>query len=116
MREMSVAEQRYKAVVAVIAEGRTVTEVARDWGVSRQPHRRHWTNGLATTTRSVRTSHWPTYARRSNKRDSCTRGGRIANAPSNNQTTPPAMWRLKKTVLTLLPQPPRREPHPRDPV
>jgi len=36
MREMSVAEQRYKAVLAVIAEGRTVTEVARDWGVSRQ--------------------------------------------------------------------------------
>jgi transposase InsO family protein len=31
-----VAEQRYKAVLAVIADGRTVTEVARDWGVSRQ--------------------------------------------------------------------------------
>ena len=30
------AEQRYKAVLAVIADGRTVTEVARDWGVSRQ--------------------------------------------------------------------------------
>ena len=29
-------EQRYKAVLAVIADGRTVTEVARDWGVSRQ--------------------------------------------------------------------------------
>lgn len=36
MREMSVAEQRYKAVLAVIADGRTVTEVARNWGVSRQ--------------------------------------------------------------------------------
>jgi transposase-like protein len=36
MREMSVAEQRYKAVLAVIADGRTVTEVARDFGVSRQ--------------------------------------------------------------------------------
>jgi transposase InsO family protein len=36
MREMSVAEQRYKAVLAVIADGRTVAEVARDWGVSRQ--------------------------------------------------------------------------------
>jgi transposase InsO family protein len=33
---MSVAEQRYKAVLAVIADGRTVTEVARDWGVSRK--------------------------------------------------------------------------------
>jgi hypothetical protein len=28
-----VTEQRYKAVLAVIADGRTVTEVARDWGV-----------------------------------------------------------------------------------
>jgi hypothetical protein len=36
MREMSVTEQRYKAVLAVIADGRTVTEVAKDWGVSRQ--------------------------------------------------------------------------------
>jgi transposase InsO family protein len=31
-----VAEQRYQAVLAVIAEGRTVTEVAGRWGVSRQ--------------------------------------------------------------------------------
>jgi transposase-like protein len=36
MREMSVTDQRYKAVLAVIVEGRTVTEVAKDWGVSRQ--------------------------------------------------------------------------------
>jgi len=36
MREMSVAEQRYLAVLAVIAEGATVTEVAGRWGVSRQ--------------------------------------------------------------------------------
>ena len=36
MREMSVAEQRYNAVLAVIRDGRTVTQVARDWGVSRQ--------------------------------------------------------------------------------
>jgi len=36
MREMSVSEQRYKAVLAVIADGRSVTEVAKDWGVSRQ--------------------------------------------------------------------------------
>jgi transposase InsO family protein len=33
---MSVSEQRYKAVLAVIADGRTVTEVAMDWGVSRK--------------------------------------------------------------------------------
>ena len=33
---MSVAEQRYQAVLAVIGEGRTVTEVAGQWGVSRQ--------------------------------------------------------------------------------
>jgi transposase InsO family protein len=36
MREMSVAEQRYRAVLAVIAEGRTVGEVAGQWRVSRQ--------------------------------------------------------------------------------
>ena len=30
------AEQRYKAVLAVIADGRTITEVAASWGVSRQ--------------------------------------------------------------------------------
>src|SRR5438128_1142223 len=36
MREMSVAEQRYKAVMAVISEGRTITQVARGWDVSRQ--------------------------------------------------------------------------------
>jgi transposase InsO family protein len=36
MREMSVAEQRYQAVLAVIAQGRTVTEVAAQWKVSRQ--------------------------------------------------------------------------------
>jgi len=31
-----VAEQRYKAVEAVLALGQTITQVARDWGVSRQ--------------------------------------------------------------------------------
>jgi transposase InsO family protein len=36
MREMSVAEQRYQAVLAVIADGRSVTEVAGQWRVSRQ--------------------------------------------------------------------------------
>src|SRR5215472_1805855 len=36
MRELSVAEQRYQAVLAVIGEGGTVTEVASRWGVSRQ--------------------------------------------------------------------------------
>jgi transposase len=33
---MSVAEQRYQAVLAVIKDGRTVTEVAVQWQVSRQ--------------------------------------------------------------------------------
>ena len=33
---MSVAERRYRAVLAVIAQGRTVTEVAGQWEVSRQ--------------------------------------------------------------------------------
>lgn len=36
MREMSVAEQRYEAVRAVIADGETVTEVAARFGVSRK--------------------------------------------------------------------------------
>lgn len=36
MKDLSVAEQRYKAVLAVISDGRTVTEVAAAWGVSRQ--------------------------------------------------------------------------------
>jgi len=31
-----VVEQRYQAVLAVIADGRTVKEVATQWGVSRQ--------------------------------------------------------------------------------
>ena len=33
MRELSVAEQRYLAVLAVIAEGHEVTAVAQHWGV-----------------------------------------------------------------------------------
>ncbi len=36
MKEMSVAEQRYKAILAVIADGGTVREVATDWGVCRR--------------------------------------------------------------------------------
>jgi hypothetical protein len=36
MRELSVAEQRYQAVLAVIAGGGTVTEVVGRWGVSQQ--------------------------------------------------------------------------------
>lgn len=36
MRELSVAEQRYKAVQEVISNGKTVTEVAATWRVSRQ--------------------------------------------------------------------------------
>jgi transposase InsO family protein len=36
MREMSVAEQRYQAVLAVISDGETVKDVAARFGVSRQ--------------------------------------------------------------------------------
>src|SRR5829696_2125004 len=36
MRELSVAEQRYRAVFAVISDGRTVTDVAAAAGMSRQ--------------------------------------------------------------------------------
>jgi transposase-like protein len=35
MRELSVAEQRYLAVLAVIAEGHPVAAVAQQWGISR---------------------------------------------------------------------------------
>jgi transposase len=34
--ELSVVEQKYQAVLAVIADGRPVAEVAQQWGVSRQ--------------------------------------------------------------------------------
>src|SRR5262245_59610213 len=36
MRELSVAEQRYQAVLAVIGDGATVTEVAARFGVARK--------------------------------------------------------------------------------
>ncbi|HXA43758.1 MAG TPA: IS481 family transposase [Candidatus Solibacter sp.] len=36
MREMSMTEQRYQAVLAVVGEGRSITEVAAQWRVSRQ--------------------------------------------------------------------------------
>jgi transposase InsO family protein len=61
---MSVAEQRYKAVLAVIADGRTVAEVARDWGVSRQTMQawlaRYEAEGLeGLSNRSHRPAHCP---------------------------------------------------------
>src|SRR5689334_5728696 len=64
MRELSVTEQRYKAVVAVIGDGRTVTEVARDWNVSRETlHqwlRRYEDEGLeGLANRSHRPTHCP---------------------------------------------------------
>src|SRR5215472_5144976 len=64
MREMSVTEQRYKAVQGVLAEGRTVGEVASDWGVSRRTmHRwllRYEGEGLeGLNNRSHRPAHCP---------------------------------------------------------
>src|SRR5229473_8714771 len=64
MREMSVTEQRYKAVLAVIGDGRTVSEVCRDWGVSRRTmHRwlaRYEGDGLeGLNHRSHRPAHSP---------------------------------------------------------
>src|SRR5438128_6639726 len=64
MREMSVTEQRYKAVLAVIGDGRTVEEVARDWGISRRTmHRwlaRYEGDGLeGLNNRSHRPVHCP---------------------------------------------------------
>jgi len=59
-----VTEQRYKAVLAVIGDGRTVDEVARDWGVSRRTmHRwlaRYEGDGLeGLNNRSHRPAHCP---------------------------------------------------------
>src|SRR5207245_7603069 len=64
MREMSLTEQRYKAVLAVIANGRTVSEVASEWGVCRQTmHRwlaRYEGDGLeGLGNRSSRPAHCP---------------------------------------------------------
>jgi transposase InsO family protein len=61
---MSVTEQRYKAVLAVISEGRTVGEVASEWGVCRQTmHRwlaRYERDGLeGLGNRSSRPAHCP---------------------------------------------------------
>jgi len=61
---MSVTEQRYKAVLAVIADGRTVGEVASEWGVCRQTmHRwlaRYEGEGLeGLENRSTRPAHCP---------------------------------------------------------
>ena len=58
------AEQRYKAVMAVIAEGRTVTQVARDWDVARQTVHvwleRYEADGLeGLANRSHRPAHCP---------------------------------------------------------
>jgi transposase len=41
MREISVAEQRYEAVRAVLADGETVTDVAARFGVTRKTVH-HW--------------------------------------------------------------------------
>src|SRR3981081_4577649 len=64
MREMSVTEQRYKAVLSVTADGRTVVEVASEWGVCRQTmHRwlaRYEVDGLeGLGNRSSRPAHCP---------------------------------------------------------
>src|SRR6188508_2678964 len=51
IRELSVQEQKYQAVMAVLADGASVSEVAQRWGVSRQSvHawlRRYEDEGLA---------------------------------------------------------------------
>ncbi len=64
MREMSVTEQRYKAVLAVIGDGRTVSEVATDWGVCRRTMHRwlaqYEAEGLeGLSDRSHRPAHCP---------------------------------------------------------
>lgn len=63
IRELSVQEQKYQAVMAVLADGASVSEVAQRWGVSRQSvHawlRRYEEDGL------------PGLERRSSRPESC---------------------------------------------
>jgi hypothetical protein len=42
MRNMSVAEKKYQAILAVIAQGRTIGEVATQWRVSHGPCTAGW--------------------------------------------------------------------------
>ena len=61
-------EQRYKAVLAVIGDGRTVGEVARDWGISRRTMHgwlaRYKEEGLdGLKNRSHRPAHSPSRCR-----------------------------------------------------
>ena len=65
---MSVTEQRYKAVLEVIADGRTVSEVASQWEVSARTMHRwlaryegeglqgHW---VVRPCLGRRVAHWP---------------------------------------------------------
>ena len=57
--ELSVQEQKYQAVLAVLSDGRSVSEVAEQWGVSRQSlHawlRRYEDFGLAGPNRRTNT-------------------------------------------------------------
>src|SRR5918998_6016364 len=64
VREWSVQEQKYAAVMAVVGDGRSVSEVAQAWGVSRQSvHawlRRYEEGGLAgLVPRSTRPGSFP---------------------------------------------------------
>jgi len=54
MREMSVAEQRYQAVLAVVSDGETVTDVAARFGVRRQTCPSGWPSARPAGSRG-----WP---------------------------------------------------------
>ena len=45
MRDLRVAEQRYKAILALIGDGRTVTDVAAEWA-GEQADRAHMAGAL----------------------------------------------------------------------
>ena len=53
MREMSVSEQRYQAVLAVISDGETVTDVAARFGVAREAVQASVPGGRRTPKTSV---------------------------------------------------------------
>src|SRR5215510_12283977 len=74
MRELSVTEQRFKAVLAEISDGRTVTSVARDWDVSRQT-----LHGLLGRSGGIAASRAAARARAAGKDDG------VLNFPASNR-------------------------------
>jgi transposase-like protein len=54
MKELTVAEQRYQAVLAVISDGLSISQVAEKVGVSRRRRTRGWPAGQNGSTKAGR--------------------------------------------------------------